>query len=218
MTVFPDNDDMKASSPVGFSGNGMHFSQAFMAYLAEQVYRRPLSELVPAVGVYLPDAVKLEALRAELRKWQQLVEFGANSRSGIILRREESLALAVIDALHEASPSRDDSTTSSDGSVNKALEVIHGSELESILASELCKYVGCSQRTLEKSFLKRFGVTPKKYIKCLRIAQVRQSLGAVCGASIIETAGIHGFWHMGQFAADYRSIYGELPSESLKRL
>jgi hypothetical protein len=29
--------------------------------------------------------------------------------------------------------------------------------------------------------------------------------------------GIHGFWHMGQFAADYRAIYGELPSKTLRR-
>jgi AraC family ethanolamine operon transcriptional activator len=35
--------------------------------------------------------------------------------------------------------------------------------------------------------------------------------------SIIELAGIQGFWHMGQFAADYRRIYGELPSDTLKR-
>ncbi|GAG76698.1 unnamed protein product, partial [marine sediment metagenome] len=35
--------------------------------------------------------------------------------------------------------------------------------------------------------------------------------------SIIELAGVNGFWHMGQFAADYRRIYGKLPSETLNR-
>ena len=35
--------------------------------------------------------------------------------------------------------------------------------------------------------------------------------------SIIELAGVNGFWHMGQFAADYRRIYGQLPSETLNR-
>jgi AraC-like DNA-binding protein len=220
ITVFPSDTDMKASSHAGFCGNGMHFSKDFMVNLAEQVYRRPLDSLIPAVGIYLPDVVKLGALRAELLKWQQLVEFGADSRSEIISRREESLALAVFDALYDTSPSRDDKFSDSDYSVNRALEVINSNELENILASELCKYAGCSQRTLEKSFLKRFSVTPKKYIKCLRMAGVRRSLtqfDTQGSASIIELAGIHGFWHMGQFAADYRSIYGELPSESLKR-
>ena len=102
----------------------------------------------------------------------------------------------------------------------RALEIIHGSELENISAVELCQHAGCSQRFLEKSFLKRFGVTPKKYIKCLRLAQVYKGLrnfDAQGCDSIIEWAGIHGFWHMGQFAADYRRIYGELPSDTLNR-
>ena len=102
----------------------------------------------------------------------------------------------------------------------RALEVIHGSDLENISALELCQQAGCSQRTLEKCFSKRFGVTPKKYVKCLRLAQVHQELRNFDTSgydSIIELAGIHGFWHMGQFAADYRRIYGELPSNTLKR-
>jgi AraC family ethanolamine operon transcriptional activator len=52
------------------------------------------------------------------------------------------------------------------------------------------------------------------------LAQVHQELrnfDAQDYDSIIELAGIHGFWHMGQFAADYRRIYGELPSDTLKR-
>ncbi|MCP4333606.1 MAG: AraC family transcriptional regulator [Gammaproteobacteria bacterium] len=73
---------------------------------------------------------------------------------------------------------------------------------------------------MEKPFLKRFGVTTKKYIKCLRLAQVHRGLRDFdrqdC-VSIIELAGIHGFWHMGQFAKDYRQLYGELPSVTLGR-
>ncbi|MEH6570445.1 MAG: helix-turn-helix domain-containing protein [Halioglobus sp.] len=220
ITVFPNDDDMKAGSPVGFRGCGMHFSEGFMACLAEQVYHLPLHSLIPTVGIYLPDILRMSALRTELLKWQQLADFGADTRPDIISRREESLALAVIDALYEAGPSKEDQITSSDLRVNRALEVIHSSELENILASELCEYTGCSQRTLEKGFSKRFGVTPKKYVKCLRLSKVRQGLrdfDAQGCDSIIELAGIHGFWHMGQFAADYRSTYGELPSETLLR-
>ncbi|MEH6581170.1 MAG: helix-turn-helix domain-containing protein [Halioglobus sp.] len=220
ITVFPQDDDMKASSPVGFRGQGMHFAEDFMTRLGEQVYHLPLNLLIPAVGSYLPSSAKLGALREELLKWRQLVEYGAGARLDIVSGREESLALAVFEALYDASPSMSAKVTKSEHSVTRALEVIHSSELENILASELCSFTGCSQRTLEKGFLKRFGVTPKKYIKSLRLSQVYQGLREFdqqdCD-SIIELAGIHGFWHMGQFAADYRVIYGELPSETLKR-
>jgi len=34
---------------------------------------------------------------------------------------------------------------------------------------------------------------------------------------VADVANRHGFWHMGQFAKDYRKTFGELPSETLKR-
>jgi AraC family ethanolamine operon transcriptional activator len=220
LTVFPRHEALKAASPVGFRGNAIHISENFMAGLAEQVHHLPLNLLVPAAGIYAPDHTKLSALRAELFKWQQLVACGADSRPDIIARREESLALEVIAALADARYLEGEGLIKSERGVSRALEIIHGGELENISAMELCKHTECSQRSLEKGFLKRFGVTPKKYIKCLRLAQVHQGLRrfSVQGCdSIIELAANHGFWHMGQFAADYRRIYGELPSATLTR-
>jgi AraC family ethanolamine operon transcriptional activator len=218
LTVFPHEENLKAASPAGFRGSGLHFAEEFMANLAEQVYQRPLNLLIPAAGVYASDRLKLGMLRAELLKWQQLETYGAEFRPIIISRREESLALAVIDALLAESHIEKSGSIKSERSVARALEIIHSSDLENISAVELCRHAKCSQRTLEKSFLKRFGVTPKKYIKRLRLAQVYKGLRnfeAQDCESIIELAGIHGFWHMGQLAADYRRIYGELPSETL---
>lgn len=34
---------------------------------------------------------------------------------------------------------------------------------------------------------------------------------------VTDIANDWGFWHMGQFAADYRELFGELPSQTLKR-
>jgi AraC-like DNA-binding protein len=218
LTVFPRDESLKAVSPTGFRANGISFAETFMANLAEQVYRRPLSLLLPAPGIYLPNSTKLGVLRVELYKWRQLVAQGANSRLAIVSRREESLALAILDALVDARYVEKDGLTKSARAMSRALEIIHNGELENISAVELCKHTDCSQRTLEKNFLRRFGVTPKRYIKSLRLAQVRKGLlqfdSQDCD-SIIELAGIHGFWHMGQFAADYRTMYGELPSETL---
>lgn len=220
LVIFPRDEAMKAASPVGFCGSGMHFLEAYLENLAQLVYRQPLNSLLPAAGMYRVEREKLATLRAELYKWQQLPDQGAETREAIISRREESLALAILDALPGSQPIKKTGLKKSERSTAKALDYIHGSELEHISAVELCKQAECSQRSLEKSFLKKFGVTPKKYIKCLRLAQVHQDLRAFNrqrGDSIIELAGCRGFWHMGQFAADYRNIYGELPSETLNR-
>lgn len=220
LTVFSHEEDLKAASPAGFRGSGIHISEDFMKKLAERVYDRPMSKLLPGAGLYATDATKLGALREELSKWIQLETYGAHLRPAIISRREESLTLSILDVLIDESHIESDDSLKSAHFLTRSLDFIHDSELENISATELCKQAGCSQRTLEIGFKKRFGVTPKKYIKCLRLAQVHKGLqdfDALGFESIIELAGVNGFWHMGQFAADYRRIYGQLPSETLNQ-
>ena len=36
-------------------------------------------------------------------------------------------------------------------------------------------------------------------------------------ASVQDAAAAYGFWHMSQFAVDYRELFGERPSDPLKR-
>jgi AraC family ethanolamine operon transcriptional activator len=220
VTIFPRDEAMKGGSPVGFRGNGMHFAESFMADMAEKVYNRPLISLLPAPGLYEPSLIKVGVLREELRKWQQLQAYNADTRLAIVSRREEGLVLAILDALIDAKYIERGDLNKSERSMTRALELIHTSELENISAVELCMYAECSPRFLERTFQKRFGVTPKKYIKLLRLAAVREGLltfNTQSCKNIIELAGIQGFWHMGQFAADYRRVYGELPSETLHR-
>lgn len=81
---------------------------------------------------------------------------------------------------------------------------------------DLCSLFNVSERTLEYAFRERFDTTPKGYIKSLRLNQVRKALKQPSRKSekIADIANRFGFWHMGQFAADYRKLFGELPSET----
>ncbi|MEH6519537.1 MAG: helix-turn-helix domain-containing protein [Halioglobus sp.] len=220
LMVFSHEEPMEASAPSGCSGHSISIADGFLEELLGQIYHVAIESLIPSAGLYLPSARKLRVIREELRKWRELLACGASTRSAIIARREESLGLALIDTIFDAQMLVPEPMIKSEHSMKMALELIHDSELENISALDLCKHSGCSQRTLEKTFLKRFGITPKKYVKSLRLARVRHSLrnfDTQDSDTIIELAGTQGFWHMGQFAADYRSIYGELPSETLTR-
>ena len=85
---------------------------------------------------------------------------------------------------------------------------------------ELYQAAGVSGRTLEHAFLEHFGVTPKTYIQAYRLNGVRKLLKECDPDStkIVDVANRWGFWHMGHFANDYRKLFGELPSETLRHL
>jgi transcriptional regulator GlxA family with amidase domain len=83
--------------------------------------------------------------------------------------------------------------------------------------SEICRLSGASWPTLERAFRERFAIGPKTYYSNLRLHRARRELLDVPPATrIADIANRWGFWHMGKFAADYRALFGELPSADAK--
>ncbi len=82
---------------------------------------------------------------------------------------------------------------------------------------DLCRVAHVSERTLRYAFVERFGISPKSYLMALRLNGVRRDLHTSDPSStkIRDLAIKWGFWHMSQFAADYRSLFGELPSDTM---
>jgi AraC-like DNA-binding protein len=79
----------------------------------------------------------------------------------------------------------------------------------------ICSEVGVSPPTLRRGFLETYGVSPKQFYLRARLSKVRTELATGSRfRSIADVANDFGFWHMGQFAKDYRSFFGELPSQT----
>jgi AraC family ethanolamine operon transcriptional activator len=105
-------------------------------------------------------------------------------------------------------------------SENKFREVeslIKEKSSEPILIKDLCQIVNTSERTLRRAFWERYGISPLCYVKSLRLNNVRKELYRSNSKTtkVVDIANRWGFWHMGQFAFDYRQLFGELPSETL---
>jgi len=82
---------------------------------------------------------------------------------------------------------------------------------------QVCEHTGVSWRTLDYAFREHFDVTPRAYLKAVRLDEARRELRSGTCATVAEAANHCGFWHMGDFAAGYRSQFTELPSETLRR-
>ncbi len=84
---------------------------------------------------------------------------------------------------------------------------------------DICQVASVSERTLEYAFKERFGISPKSFLLVLRLNGVRRLLkdANTISTTITDLASRWGFWHMSQFAADYRRFFGELPSATFKK-
>jgi AraC family transcriptional regulator, ethanolamine operon transcriptional activator len=84
---------------------------------------------------------------------------------------------------------------------------------------EICEAVGVSERTLIYAFRERLGLSPKAYLKSLKLNRLRQDLKAADPdtQSVHQIARLWGFDHSGALAADYRRLFGELPRQTLQR-
>jgi len=102
---------------------------------------------------------------------------------------------------------------------NTALAYIEACRERQVTVGDLCRETGASERTLQYAFQDYFGTSPKAYLKAVRLHDVRKSLRESDAAStrVADIANYWGFWHMGQFARDYRKMFGELPSQTLGR-
>ncbi|OUR85020.1 hypothetical protein A9Q75_00525 [Colwellia psychrerythraea] len=85
---------------------------------------------------------------------------------------------------------------------------------------ELCKVAKLSERNLQYGFKEYLGVTPIRYLRLLRLNGVRRDLLLNRGKKekIVDVALDWGFIELGRFASEYRQLFQELPSATLKRL
>lgn len=84
---------------------------------------------------------------------------------------------------------------------------------------DLCRVAEVSERTLRNICRDTLSVGPKRYQHYLKLNTVRRELARFNSEQvyIADIANSNGFWHMGQFAADYHKLFNELPSDTQKR-
>jgi transcriptional regulator GlxA family with amidase domain len=84
---------------------------------------------------------------------------------------------------------------------------------------DLCEVAQVSERTLEYAFQERYGLTPNTYLRFYRLNGVHKILRRAdpLSTTVTKVATDWGFWHFGHFASHYRELFGQLPSETLKK-
>jgi len=85
-----------------------------------------------------------------------------------------------------------------------------------LVLSEVARQHGVGARSLQKYF-SSLGTTPVDFLKCIRLVHAYEMLSEPgAKTTVTEVCAKCCFGNLGHFARDYRSKFGELPSETLR--
>jgi AraC family transcriptional regulator, ethanolamine operon transcriptional activator len=103
--------------------------------------------------------------------------------------------------------------------LEEAIAAVKERPAEVLTVAALCRISGASERTLHSAFAERYGMPPARFMKACRLNGARKDLRGIDSHAlrVSDIANKWGFWHLGQFAKDYRLWFGELPSETCRR-
>jgi len=221
--VFPATDEYECVSHPKFRADGVSIPEDSIRSVAETLgLPDPLEGLPEGPCFVESNPRRMEALRLSLTGLYTAVTkhvdvpLAEAACSDLELEIHSALVAAIATDLE--ADSRSPHPTLRFRALRLALEYIEAHADSAPTIKDICRVSGASYRTLNYAFLERFGVAPKQYLQASRLDGVRKELHRKGpSAKIADIANTWGFWHMGQFARDYRRQFGELPSETLKR-
>ena len=101
--------------------------------------------------------------------------------------------------------------------LNRALEYLRTADASRVSVADLCRVAQVSERTLRYAFRDELDLSPLAFLRRLRLHAARRELMNADGPlpRVTDVANRQGFLELGRFAAEYRRLFGELPSETL---
>jgi AraC family transcriptional regulator, ethanolamine operon transcriptional activator len=109
-------------------------------------------------------------------------------------------------------------TISRDQVMHRAMSWLEDHPNFRVSTSALAAVTGVSERTLRSIFREFYGVGPLRYLKLRQLHSMRRTLKRVDPekTSLSDVATEFGIWELGRFARDYRTLFGESPTDTLR--
>jgi AraC-like DNA-binding protein len=103
--------------------------------------------------------------------------------------------------------------------VAKLEEFLDANPSTPLYLTDICAAIGAVERTLRVACIEHLGMGPIRYLTLRRMHLVHRTLiqADPSKKSVTDIATDHGFWELGRFSVAYRLLFGEHPSETLRR-
>ena len=202
---FDAHEEFETYTPSGFMGRTLSVDESLIEEIASQLqFTGFLERLAGAEDVLTVSPAAATGLR-------NLFDRDHRSEQSLRTVVEQFMVLLETDVIPVGGPRQKHTSRL----VDNALSYIVANAEEAPTVAELCAQLGVGYRMLDRAFKERLGHGPKSCILAFRLHKVRE---AVCASDrdmkIVDIANHWGFWHQGDFARNYRRVFGELPSDT----
>jgi len=199
----------------------MSLPAADLAAMGEAVTGRELT--APSVThLARPASAQMQRLLALHEAAGQLAANAPDvlARPEVARALEQELIHGMITCLSESASVEMSSGARRHSAVIDRLEDVFAANADRALyLIELCAATGVSERTLRACCQEHLGMGPVHYLWMRRMHLARRALVRAdpASATVTQIATGLGFWELGRFAVEYREMFGEPPSASLRR-
>lgn len=211
--IFPKNGSLEAVSYHNFDVYVVSIHETFLYKLLDNLGYTKVKKMVGGNEMVLSMSPNFGV------NFSTLVEYFLKLESSNLKLQEKLLNEIVVSLLKyinfQGEKIEKPKLRKRDVALKKAVDYIHGQLLSTPSIPQICAYCNVSERTLEYAFLEKYQVTPSQYIKAVRLNMVKNDLILYKEQpiKISDIAGKFDFWHMGQFAKDFKTYFGKLPSQ-----
>lgn len=179
---------------------------------------------IPVMGgsmVLTPGSEQMQALRNCLVSMVNPSEFDSALLSNLQIQRifKSAVMTATLSAMESARPAEEPSRSFKARShlVREIVDWSMSRPEDPPSIAEICLQFNIGRRLLNYSFIEVLGTNPLNYLRSMRLNGARRDLRkGEHKMSVRDIAGRWGFWHLPRFSEEYRKLFGELPSETLR--
>jgi AraC family ethanolamine operon transcriptional activator len=200
----------------------VHIPLELLLASSERFVDREIATLVSSGGVLTLDPQRLRALRSLVMRLVGAEDAEALATPAAAGAAEGELLSAImltLDTRARALPSHPGRPAVSRQRVlERALGLITTSDGAAVYVEDLSDAAHVSERTLRNVFHESFGIGPIRYLRLCQLHRIRAGLRDADPDrdTITKVATECGVWDLSRLAREYRALFGELPTQTLR--
>ena len=166
---------------------------------------------------FLIDKEKTAYFVKGLNSWMHYLK--SETFQSILIKEYTSIELDILKHLLSCIVFESRPVKRSKFQAKRVRDLLHESLTEKVTIEELIKELDISERQLHDAFKSNYGLTPKQYLKNLRLNAIKKELLAADpnSVNISNIVYKYGFTHMSHFSQHYKMMFKETATETFQK-